>query len=425
MTSRREFLASVAGAGIMAAVSPALARAARASATPRKFVHIMLPGGIDSLYWVDPKTPGEVDARVEMPYPESQIVETDSGIRLAPHASALARYGDRIAVVNGVNCSTIAHEVGQVQMRFLTRDYITSSDRSIACEVGEHLGSARGVHEVQLGRSIFVLNRGTGGRAVYGGATGEVIRQFIALKEQDERLFEAAIAELGRQAKATRESAVRDSIEVELALLEKLPGTIPAGTPLGVDQLYAPELLTKPLRVEYGPMTANMVKMFDQAAWLLANDLTPAVSLVFNCRWDTHADNHMIQANSASLTAQALANFLEQLEGLPGSQGGNLLDETAIVVSSELGRYPFINGRLGKDHYPVMPVVFIGPAIRAGRYGATDKLLAPERVSRSKGTASSAGEELVIDDVGASIRHWFGIPQPEALRGTVLQFRFA
>lgn len=85
--------------------------------------------------------------------------------------------------------------------------------------------------------------------------------------------------------------------------------------------------------------------------------------------WDTHTNNFAIlKENKLPSFDQTFTTLLEDLE-----QRG-LLDETLILVMSEMGRTPRVNGRSGRDHWTFCySHVFAGAGIRGGTvYGASD-----------------------------------------------------
>lgn len=85
--------------------------------------------------------------------------------------------------------------------------------------------------------------------------------------------------------------------------------------------------------------------------------------------WDTHTRNHAIlKENKLPGLDQTFSALMEDLD----SRG--LLDETLIVVMSEMGRTPKINGNAGRDHWTFCySVMFAGAGIRGGTvHGASD-----------------------------------------------------
>ena len=85
--------------------------------------------------------------------------------------------------------------------------------------------------------------------------------------------------------------------------------------------------------------------------------------------WDTHTNNfNILRTNKLPHFDQTYTALLEDLEDR------GLLDETLVVVMSEMGRTPRINGNAGRDHWTFCySVVFAGAGIKGGTiHGASD-----------------------------------------------------
>jgi uncharacterized protein (DUF1501 family) len=84
--------------------------------------------------------------------------------------------------------------------------------------------------------------------------------------------------------------------------------------------------------------------------------------------WDMHDNIHASMNGQVPAFDQAYAALIRDLE-----QRG-LLDSTMVVIASEFGRTPKINGTAGRDHWPkVFSVVMSGGGIRKGIvYGSSD-----------------------------------------------------
>ena len=85
--------------------------------------------------------------------------------------------------------------------------------------------------------------------------------------------------------------------------------------------------------------------------------------------WDTHTDNFVRVPDQCAKLDQALSALLGDLE----KRG--LLQDTLVVLTTEFGRTPKINGNEGRDHYPkAFSSIMAGGGIRGGQiYGKTDK----------------------------------------------------
>ena len=124
----------------------------------------------------------------------------------------------------------------------------------------------------------------------------------------------------------------------------------------------------------------------------------------FEC-WDTHANNfNVLKKVNLPYLDMAFGSLMTDLE-----QSG-LLDETLVVVMSEMGRTPKINGNAGRDHWPfVYSVLLAGAGIRGGTvFGASDSQ-----------AAFPAENPVSTADVCATIFHCLGIDPELEVRDQV------
>jgi hypothetical protein len=92
------------------------------------------------------------------------------------------------------------------------------------------------------------------------------------------------------------------------------------------------------------------------------------IKIDYDC-WDTHTRNFAIlRENKLPYLDQTYTALLEDLDRR------GLLDETLVVIMSEMGRTPKINRNAGRDHWTFCySVMFAGAGIRGGTvYGASD-----------------------------------------------------
>jgi uncharacterized protein (DUF1501 family) len=116
--------------------------------------------------------------------------------------------------------------------------------------------------------------------------------------------------------------------------------------------------------------------------------------------WDLH--NGIAASTRQQLPAfdQGFAALIRDLS----TRG--LFDKTLVMVSSEFGRTPKINGTAGRDHWPkVFSVVLAGGGIKKGSvYGKSDA------------TASEPDEDgLGVEDLAATLYHCLGIDHEKKL----------
>jgi hypothetical protein len=95
--------------------------------------------------------------------------------------------------------------------------------------------------------------------------------------------------------------------------------------------------------------------------------------------WDTHGDNFNGHMHLVPKVDQAFAAFIEDLAGR------GHLEHTLVVLMSEFGRTPRINGHIGRDHWPeawslamagcgATRGVAVGKTNEAGTYVTSDEL---------------------------------------------------
>jgi len=144
------------------------------------------------------------------------------------------------------------------------------------------------------------------------------------------------------------------------------------------------------LRDEYGRNTAG-------ARMLLARRLVEAGVRLVNLTyggWDMHDQIVAGFRNQMPQFDQAFARLILDLE----TRG--LLDSTLVMVSSEFGRTPKINGTAGRDHWPkVFSVVLAGGGVKKGFVYGT-----------SNPTASEPDENPVtVENLFTTVYHCLGI----------------
>jgi len=94
--------------------------------------------------------------------------------------------------------------------------------------------------------------------------------------------------------------------------------------------------------------------------------------------WDTHGDNFNCHLDGVPKVDQALAAMIDDLTDR------GMYESTLVVVLSEFGRTPKINGRVGRDHWPecwslgiggcgIRPGVVVGKTNEKGTFNAGDE----------------------------------------------------
>jgi uncharacterized protein (DUF1501 family) len=119
--------------------------------------------------------------------------------------------------------------------------------------------------------------------------------------------------------------------------------------------------------------------------------------------FDTHTDNTQ-QNQSWDRVFSYVDAFLAGLSSQPGLVSPTLLEETTIVVCSEFGRTPELNGDQGKDHHPWTSMLIAGKNVKGGTtVGLTDGNQEGVKVKLSTGMPDDTGIVLDVTNMVAGL----------------------
>ncbi|MCE9564444.1 MAG: DUF1501 domain-containing protein [Planctomycetes bacterium] len=136
--------------------------------------------------------------------------------------------------------------------------------------------------------------------------------------------------------------------------------------------------------------------------------------------WDTHTKNFSIlKENKLPHFDQTFTALIEDLDR------DGVLDETLLVVMSEMGRTPRINGNGGRDHWTFCySVVFAGAGVKGGTiYGASDAQAAyvKDRPVSTADICATIYRCLGIDPHSTMVQDKTGRPVPIHLGGNPIE----
>ncbi len=118
--------------------------------------------------------------------------------------------------------------------------------------------------------------------------------------------------------------------------------------------------------------------------------------------WDTHVNNHELQAGRVAILDPAFATLIKDLKQR------DLLDQTVVLCGGEFGRTPKLNGLDGRDHWPHgFSLALAGGGIQGGRVvGKTDP----------SGEKQEPERPVPVADIHATIQTVLGIdPEYEVM----------
>ncbi|MCA9431389.1 MAG: DUF1501 domain-containing protein, partial [Candidatus Omnitrophica bacterium] len=142
--------------------------------------------------------------------------------------------------------------------------------------------------------------------------------------------------------------------------------------------------------------------------------------------WDSHNNNFNAQSPAFENTFTDLHAIVTALASKNATSGsGTLLDQTTVIVMSEFGRTPKLNGSNGKDHWADTSVMAIGGGVLGGRVlGGTDDYQKSLEVDYSTGLVdpSGAGKEIKPINIGAALLEMAGLNPSSFLPSDIQPF---
>lgn len=399
---RREFLY---GASALAAAGTLSGRSAAAS-TGKHLLVVLVYGGWDPTYCMDPKLGvGAIEGPEYFTDPldpkDVETVETIHGIPLALNDGrrpAIRRFfeawGPETVVMNGVYTASIVHEPCKIRMISGTRE-TAAPDYSVIVGATHSAGplgsidmSGRGqpgslaVSTGRLGEHNQV--KGLIDPVALPGAAPQVGVEFpqIVPTTDEEAVLDAFLRD-----RAARHAAARPHAAAEVAQLEeawdRANGLVDHPEFGGLLKRNNEPLLRDQIDLAvsvFGEGIAHSVLMDDRTV-----------------KWDTHPENESQNTKFDDLfvNLDALARALVD---------AGLYDDTRVLVMSEMGRTPRHNSKTGKDHWPYTSALWFGGGVRGGRVvGATDELMLGLPIDLASGELATKGKPAYFDNFAAGV----------------------
>ena len=415
--TRRDLIRS--GITLAAAASlPAFLRPARADG-PGGVRHLLVVlnfGGWDTTYSIDPK-PGMPNVDVG---PGTLRSFGDIPIWSDPSRPSVDRFferwGDLTAIVNGVQVRSFVHQD-------CIKRVLSGGPSDGAPDFGA-------IAAYELGRDLPVPYLALGNQARSGplaAITGRAgtTNQLTALVDPEAAYFapgglrpdpglvtsdgEKSLVNAFLTASAERLRATRgargynqkriDDFVQSLSRADRLGEFVRSGASLG-ERAY----------------TVDLEVQIPLAMRAFSEGLSRTALIQSGYTWDTHQDNR-----PQAMYHEGLFGSLDRLCDALVESGR--MDDTMVVVMSEMGRTPKLNDTMGKDHWPVTSCMFVGAGVAGGRVlgGTTDELGA-QSLNLETGAVDANGKQLQTSNLVAGILEAVGVdpapylPDVEAFR---------
>jgi uncharacterized protein (DUF1501 family) len=340
-------------------------------AKAKSVIHIFLPGGIAHQETFDPKPYAPIEYRGEL----GSIPTKIPGEVFCETLPQTAQIADKITVIRSMSHGEAAHERG-------THNMFTGSKPSPAL-VYPSMGSVIS-HEYgprnNLPPYVCIPNQpnefaGTGylsssfspfSLGADPAANGFKVRDLNMAGGVDEARFarrKSALETVNEYFKTKEKSDALTAMDTFYDRAYSLISSQEAREAFNI------EAETPAIRDEYGRNEAGQ-------RMLMARRLVVAgvrfVALTYS-GWDMHTNIAGGMRGALPAFDQAFAALVRDLDRM------GKLDETLIMVSSEFGRTPKINGNAGRDHWPkVFSVALAGGGIKRGNICGSSNAVASE-----------------------------------------------
>jgi hypothetical protein len=395
--TRRQLLGSL---GVLTAALGLRPRTALAAEDRSLIIH-WNAGGWDPTYVFDPRIGSDtVDGDDQSELAQvSGITFTDAETRPSVR-TFFERYGDTAVIVNGLAVGSISH-VSCTQLM------MTGSRRSDAADLPTLVAASTGSN---LALPHVVLS---GPR--FPGDLGEYM---VPLSQTLVGTVDGSVPS-GRTFDANAEARARDYLHQATTTL----GAQGTGSALLYDQFGRGLVRRDSLDDAAGALTLGSdpttLERLGAGMAALSMGLTRSLivqgSLPQRLQWDSHQGNHIAQDGCFEHLFDELITLAELLAATDHPGGGSLLERTTVVVLSEMGRTPKLNGAMGKDHWPFTSALVFGAGVSGGQVvGASDEVLVAENTDLESGAASNSGEILTPAHLIAGLLGSFDVDPAQA-----------
>jgi hypothetical protein len=358
----------------------------------KSVIHIFLPGGIAHQETFDPKPNAPIEYRGEM----GAIATNVPGVFVNELLVRTAQVANKIAICRSMTHGEAAHERGTHNMFTGYRP----SPAIVYPSMGSIVSHEFGVRN-NLPPYVCIPSQPT----TYAGP-GYLSSSFSPFSlgadpaDPGFRVQDLALPNGVDEARFEKRKTMLEAVNAYFARKEKSDNIAAMDT--FYQRAYA--LISSQKAREAFDINKEDAKLRDEYGrnpagqrMLLARRLVEAgvrfVSLTYG-GWDMHANIKPGMQGQLPAFDQAFATLIRDLDNR------GLLKSTLVMVSSEFGRTPKINGSAGRDHWPkVFSVVLAGGGIKQGIvYGTSDA------------TASEPEDDpLTVEDLATTVYHQLGI----------------
>ena len=361
-------------------------------------IHIYLPGGLSAQESFDPKPFAPIEYRGELKAIGTKIAG-ESFSELLPKSADVA---DKLTVVRALTHGEAAHERGEHNMFTGYRPSPALLFPSMGSVVSHELGPRNDLPPYVCVPSASTIHAGPGylssSYAPFSlgddpARKGFKVRDLNLPGGVDQVRFERRLAALEAVNEHFAKRTSADNVGAMSTFYERAFDLI--GSPKA-REAFNIEAEPAELRDRYGRNQAGQRML---AARRLVEAGARFVTLTYG-GWDHHVNIMAGVRAQLPVFDQAFAALVSDLD----ERG--LLDKTLVLVSTEFGRTPKINGTAGRDHWSkVFSIVMAGGGVKRGA------------IVGSSGATANEPEDTPIspEDLATTVYHQLGIAAEKEL----------
>lgn len=365
--TRRNFAATLARRCLGVSIAPALASmgnpawaAAASSGKADRVIYLYMSGGMSHLDTLDPKP------RTEVQGPTKAIKTALPGVMLSEHMPGLAKLLSKVSLIRSMTSEQGAHAPGR---------YLAHTSYSPRATIRHPAMGAWMLHE--LGQK----NKNIPGNVVIAGGSNHPGAGYMDLKHGPLPIGDVASGiPNSERLRGVTEVQFNKRLSMVSKFGKRFYDLYPNKKVKGYGEMYADAirlmrsedlkafdigLEKEATREKYGK------DKFGQGCLLARRLIERDVRFVEvgYGGWDTHNENFDRMPEKVPVLDKALSALLQDL------QSRGLLKNTLVVLTSEFGRSPKINERIGRDHHPAaFTSILAGAGIKQGYvHGESDK----------------------------------------------------
>jgi hypothetical protein len=358
----------------------------------QSLIHIFMPGGMAHQDSFDPKPYSPIEYRGELGTIQTNV----EGVLLNEHLKDTAKVTDKITICRSMTHGEAAHERGTHNMFTGYRPSPALVYPSMGSVVSHEFGPRNNLPPYVCIPSQPTNFAGTGYlSSAYAPFSlgsdpanpGFTVQDLSLPGGVDDKRFTTrrTMLDAVNQHFASKEKA--DGLEAMDTFYQRAYSLISSQKAREAFNINAEPA---PIRDEYGRNAAGQ-------RLLLARRLVAAgvrfVSLTYG-GWDMHGNIKAGMAGQLPEFDKAFATLIRDLDRT------GLLKSTLVMISSEFGRTPKINGTAGRDHWPkVFSVVLAGGGLKRGFVYGTSDATATE----------PENDPLTVEDLAMTIYRQLGI----------------